>query len=70
MSYSLVIDSGCEGYHKSRKCSKATYSESSITKYTGIQRMTVAETVGLPALLQAAHPNPAAARQYNTLKEF
>ena len=33
-----VIDSGLEGYHESRRCSRDTYPESYITKYTRIRR--------------------------------
>jgi len=34
-----MIDSGWEGYHESRRCSRDTYPESDITKYTSIRRL-------------------------------
>ena len=36
--YAPMIDSGWEGYHESRRCSRDTYPESYITKYTSIRK--------------------------------
>ena len=38
-NFRRLIDSGWEGYHDSRRCSRDTYPESYITKYTSIRRL-------------------------------